>query len=177
MNYILIIAELIVLGTPGGANPNGNCSCCAVLAARALVAGVAPVAAAPHSAFNIDGCAATDNAVKKMNILPDSNGQRIGITHRQQVIWTYLERAPDGVYLFEQSEDHVYNFVKHNGQLLLIDTATCLIQLVNTQADCDVVTPAYPADEGGYNYLNPYDDGVQDSLAIWRWGDLNAHYH
>ena len=178
MNFNIIQTQMGVLNT-GPENPLGNCSVCAVLAARHLVNGTLPAGSAPGDVYSIPTQAATDHAERKMHILPDINAARVGIANRQTAIWQFLQLSPPGVFVLEQSSDHVYNFIKHGGSLCLVDAATNTIKLVNSIPDCTVATPPYPS---GYNYLDPAtdddddEDPNDDTLSIWRWGDLAAFY-
>ena len=187
MNYPAIRDAVAVLGTPGGQNPLGNCSRCAVGAARALVSGVPPAGQAAFGGIDVSAEAQQDRAVLRHLILPDLNPNRTIITHREQVVWTWLDRATPGVFVFEQSADHVYVFVKHGGQIALLDPATLTFAQTHAPADCIRPSGPYPAGylgvAGGYNYLDPAvdldddEDPNEDSLKIYLWGDLHAVWH
>lgn len=177
MNFIRIQTEMATLGTAPD-NPHGNCTSCSVEAARALVSGITPVAEAAGGAVDMNIQATLAHAQVKMNILPDINPNRVTTSNREDMIWRFLLLSPPGVFVLEQSSDHCYNFVKHNGLICLVDAATLTFVQINAPGDCTIATPPYP---DGYNYLDPEGDDDEDpnldTLTIWRWGDLHAHYH
>lgn len=194
MNFGNIQAALTILGHPSGANPNGNCTRCAILSARAMVNGPPPAGQAPGQYMDVDAAVADDGANLVMKILPDVgalggyvNPGRQLIANRQNVVWNWLQNTRPGVFLFEQSADHVYNFVKHGGQIGLIDAATRTSTLVAAPHHCNIPSIPYPAGPpgvpGGYNYLNPAVDMGEpgearcDNLTIYRWGNLHAVWH
>jgi hypothetical protein len=175
MDLAKIRNELLILGTPGGENPEGNCTICAVMAADALMKGEPPLNRAPPDCTSVDVKAAEAGAKRVMEILPDHMRGRHEHS-RAYLVWCWLRTAQNGVYVFEQSSDHVYNFVV-DGNIYLIDTALCFARKVNTPGDCSVNSIPYPG-PNGYRYLSPVpdDDPDTDSLSVYCWGALHPYW-
>lgn len=195
--------HLQILNDLDGSNPNGNCTVCAVITADSLVDGVCPLHRAPVGPWCIGAKASMrKGARRKLEIMPDHlirNGRS-----RAYIIWRWLkDRAADGVYVFEQEEDHVYNFVVEGAgagrRIYLVDSATQVYRKVNTAGDCCAITPNYSPGfsdakvhgnvcntQYGYNYLNPqpidsvgggaHDDSDDDSDDEVGADTLSVYY-
>jgi hypothetical protein len=186
MNLGTVKSALEILNPLDGTNPDGNCTVCAVLSAEALVEGAAPLGPAPKDAVGISEEAGRRGKQELFQISPDHMRSAAEDT-RAHMVWKWLQHeARLGVYLFEQDEDHVYNFVK-DGSIYLIDSATQIYRKVNTPGDCSVVSPPYQpgfktmkvqgvrSNTGyGFNYLSPQPLEDEDDLHVYWWGQLHV---
>jgi hypothetical protein len=187
MNLQSVKAALQILNPLDGSNPDGNCTVCAVLSAETLVEGAAPLGPAPSEAWGISEKAEQLGKQELLTIAPDH--MRAAEDTRGYIVWRWLQQeARLGVYLFEQDEDHVYNFVK-DGSIYLIDSATQVYRKVNTPGDASVVSPPYQPGfptkkingvrsntHYGYNYINPQPLAHHDDLHIYWWGQLHVNW-
>jgi hypothetical protein len=129
-----------------------NCTTCAQITANALVNGTAPFLAGGASAvvggtnlgfFNED----------------DENG-----------VWALLRdhTVPGGVYLVEDEEDHVFNFVRdYEGYLFLVDSNTHTFRPV-TRLDDTVVREGAKT----FRFINPGEEG----MTVYYRGQLHANW-
>ncbi len=183
MNLAKVKTALKILSPLDGSNSESNCTRCAVEAADALVNGTGPTSPASPQACMVSSKAAKRKGVELvLELLPDHMKKRPDYS-RAFIVWSWLTKsAKQGVYLFEQEEDHVYNFVIDKN-IYLIDTATQIYRKINTAGDCCVTSIPYPKDfddvsnsRYGYNYINPQPQGSKDSLSIYWWGALHANW-
>jgi hypothetical protein len=187
MDLEAVKAALQILNPLDGSNPDGNCTVCAVLSAQTLVEGAAPLGPASTDALNISQQAEQLGKQELLTISPDH--LRPAEDTRAHIVWRWLQRdARLGVYLFEQDEDHVYNFVK-DGSIYLIDSATQVYRKVNTPGDASAVSIPYQPGfktkkihgvrsntDYGYNYISPQPLDDQDDLHIYWWGELHVNW-
>lgn len=175
--------SLTVLSPAKGNNKYGSCTTCAVWAADALVTGFAPTIMAKSSSDVADEAAIRNGVKRVLGLLPDHMALRPDHS-RGYLVWKWLNKATNGVYLFENEVDHVYNYVV-DGAIYLIDSSTQVFRKVNTPGDCCVATKGYPVDysEGvgntdfGFNYLNAQPVGEDDDfdrLCVYWWGPLHS---
>lgn len=143
-----IEVEFYVVHPGDPTNQAGNCTMCAMITATALVNGSDPYCAGKDQTVN--------GGVVKGRVDEGELDEMWDLINTQTV--------PNGVYIVEDEEDHVFNVVRRqNGDLYLVDTNMQRYRKITRKED-------FETDE--HSHILPGDEGMN----LRYWGLLDPRW-